>query len=70
MKKKKYLDTAYMDQDAEDIAKMEMPCQCDCGQWFDLNDGYSCDNCHKVFCGDCYDHDNYICKSCLSYRND
>jgi F0F1-type ATP synthase epsilon subunit len=36
---------------------MEMPCRCDCGEWFDLNDGHStlersrgnivvCDSCH------------------------
>ena len=36
--------------------EMEMPCLCDCGKWFDLNDGrespYRRD---VVICRDCYD---------------
>lgn len=42
----------YVELDEE----MEMPCMCDCGQWFDLNDGYEskkrpgiliCKKCHE-----------------------
>jgi len=33
---------------------MEMPCQCTCGQWFDLNDGCKdLDNDRNVICSDC-----------------
>lgn len=43
--------------DCEDAPNdyMEMPCQCDCGKWFDLNDGYSSRliGSNKVICGEC-----------------
>ena len=33
---------------------MEMPCQCTCGQWFDLNDGcQDLENDRNVICSDC-----------------
>jgi hypothetical protein len=32
---------------------MECPCMCDCGQWFDLEDGYSDDQINKVVCKNC-----------------
>lgn len=33
---------------------MEMPCRCDCGKWFDLNDGHGSER-HpsKVICNEC-----------------
>ena len=34
---------------------MDMPCRCDCGNWFDLNDGYSSLNSNKVICKECKD---------------
>ena len=34
---------------------MDMPCMCDCGNWFDLNDGYSSQNSNKVVCKECKD---------------
>lgn len=35
--------------------EMEMPCLCDCGEWFDLNDGYpEHGNGKKVICPDCH----------------
>jgi hypothetical protein len=32
---------------------MEMPCKCDCGKWFDLEDGYKSINSDNVICVDC-----------------
>jgi len=29
------------DREDETNEFMEMPCRCDCGKWFDLNDGYA-----------------------------
>lgn len=44
--------------DPEDIGAtqyMDAPCKCDCGRWFDLDDGYNstegvvvCNECHKL----------------------
>lgn len=37
----------------------DMPCRCDCGNWFDLNDGYStCDS--KVVCEECHDNEQRL----------
>lgn len=33
---------------------MEMPCLCDCGCWFDLNDGYAESGSNKIVCKDCH----------------
>ena len=33
---------------------MEMPCRCDCGEWFDLHDGKPSKNSNDVICKDCY----------------
>lgn len=38
---------------------MEEPCQCDCGKWFDLKDGYYSEtsdyaNRHKIVCLGCH----------------
>lgn len=30
----------------------EEPCCCDCGNWFDLQNGYGCENCNKVVCSE------------------
>ena len=35
--------------------EMEMPCLCDCGEWFDLNDGRTSPYRDVVVCRDCYD---------------
>ena len=48
------------EQDEEDIIKFEMPCQCDCGYWFDLLDGYGTNipagsYGNKVVCEYCYE---------------
>jgi hypothetical protein len=32
----------------------EMPCMCDCGEWFDLNDGYRSNKSNKVICDICH----------------
>jgi len=44
-------------QNIELDEEMEMPCQCRCGKWFDLNDGYGsekwCPN--EVICKSCHD---------------
>jgi hypothetical protein len=34
--------------------EMEMPCLCDCGNWFDLNDGYASLKSDKVVCRECH----------------
>jgi hypothetical protein len=34
---------------------MEMPCSCDCGKWFDLDDGYSSEHSNKLMCRECYE---------------
>jgi len=43
------------------VAGMDMPCQCDCGNFFDLNDGYSShfkstgvSSLKQVICEDCH----------------
>lgn len=41
-------------QDDEDLVRLEMPCECDCGYWFDLNDGYTMDD-NSVVCRFCYE---------------
>lgn len=36
--------------------EMDMPCLCDCGTWFDLNDGKSSElKPNKVICKNCYE---------------
>jgi hypothetical protein len=43
-------------RDIYDDEQMEMPCLCECGEWFDLNDGHSkagsnvlvCESCHQL----------------------
>ena len=32
---------------------MDMPCRCDCGNWFDLHDGYPERKSNKVVCKEC-----------------
>ena|SRR5687767_930758 len=32
---------------------MEMPCRCECGNWFDLNDGHRSNKGNKVICREC-----------------
>lgn len=34
--------------------EMEMPCMCDCGNWFDLHDGVKSLHSNKVICEDCF----------------
>ena len=34
---------------------MEMPTPCDCGEWFDLNDGFSSQNGKFTICEACHD---------------
>ena len=44
---------------------MEAPCLCDCGTWFDLEDGWGCRECNKVHCPDCMDNgEKDVCDSC------
>lgn len=53
----------------EDIAGMEMPCECEtCGKWFDLNDGWSCYECNTIFCCECMDYGHE--KKCLRHRQE
>lgn len=39
---------------------MEMPCMCKCGEWFDLNDGYSSKNSNEVICSECHNKEQEI----------
>lgn len=48
------------DREEEPNDHMEMPCRCDCGNWFDLNDGYPDRNSNKVVCGDCNERNGKI----------
>jgi hypothetical protein len=41
---------------------MDMPCMCDCGNWFDLNDGYNSRHSNKIICRECKEREN--CKKC------
>lgn len=41
-------------KDPEITQFMEMPCLCDCGNWFDLNDGYGAENENKIICEECH----------------
>ena len=36
---------------------MEMPCQCDCGRWFDLHDGHRRNGQNQLVCLACHDID-------------
>lgn len=56
-----------MTTDPEDIARMDMPCQCDCGEWFDLNKGNACVECNKVFCTECVEEPFGFCPQCLGW---
>ena len=50
-----------------------MPCLCDqCGNWFDLSDGYGCDNCNIIFCPKCIGPYNEpkICETCKTHQDD
>lgn len=48
----------------EEVMKMDMPCQCDCGKWFDLNDGNPCDLCNKIYCNSCLESPFDTCGRC------
>lgn len=40
-----------------DPEHMEMPCQCECGDWFDLNDGWTNPRNRgegEIICNECY----------------
>lgn len=43
-----------------DPEKMEAPCLCDCGQWFDLTDGYGKRNSNTVICAACHEKEEEI----------
>ena len=47
-----------------DDGEMEEPCQCECGELFDLKDGYDCDICHEIICPECYVKHNGVCETC------
>ena len=48
----------------EDTIHMEMPCQCDCGNWFDLNDGNPCNKCDIISCEECIEQPWNTCPRC------
>ena len=53
-----------MNDNIEEIMTYEMPCQCACGNWFDLNEGNPCSSCNLVYCTDCLEEPFDICDSC------
>lgn len=38
----------------ENFEEMEMPTPCDCGEWFDLTDGFPSRNRNITICRNCY----------------
>lgn len=48
---------AWDDQLEKDTDGMDMPCMCECGNWFDLNDGYRKRNSNIVVCERCHEKD-------------
>lgn len=44
-------------EDYEALENMEMPCQCDCGNYFDLDDGYPSILSNKVICAECHENE-------------
>jgi hypothetical protein len=51
----------------------EMPCMCDdCNEWFELTDGYSCDDCDVIFCPSCLPgyREPRVCDTCKCYRDE
>lgn len=45
--------------------EMEMPCRCDCGNWFDLNDGFGKKNSNIVICEECHVKEELLlCSRC------
>lgn len=61
-----------IDDNADEIYRMEMPCECVCGKWFDLHDGHGCDHCKQVFCVECVPEPFGVCENCkiLNEEND
>jgi hypothetical protein len=41
-------------QNIDPTEGMEAPCMCDCGRWFDLDDGWSSRNSNHLVCGHCH----------------
>lgn len=52
----------------EDIAAMEMPCQCNCGEFFNLNDGNPCGSpgCGAIMCHECIPEPWADCPACTA----
>ena len=44
----------------KDPDHMEMPCQCDCGEWFDLQNGFPKRNSNVVICKKCHEKEKAI----------
>lgn len=40
-------------RESEDFGPDDMPCDCSCGNMFDLNDGNPCSQCKNLYCDDC-----------------
>lgn len=70
------------DYEDEPNEYMEAPCRCDCGMWFDLDDGYRSSNGNKVICPECHEaevaeenmqeeDENQVCDQCgyVQYGN-
>ena len=44
----------------EDFEEMEMPTPCDCGEWFDLTDGFGSKNRSITICKSCHEKETEI----------
>lgn len=40
----------------KDPDHMECPCLCECGEWFELHDGWAKPGSTKIVCRDCYEN--------------
>lgn len=47
-------------QDVQLAEEMDMPCLCDCGKWFDLDDGWQSKYKQQVVCSDCHNKEAKI----------
>jgi hypothetical protein len=46
---------------------MEMPVPCPtCDRIVELNDTNKCENCGKLYCDDCLEHNMDACENCLN----
>lgn len=52
----------------KDSDQFEEPCLCDCGEWFNLQDGIPCGSCENVYCPECLKTVFGKCNMCLAEK--